>query len=147
MKDKIVEILKQNISSKIVFEDKPYGEYYSEIDGIDQAAEEIVAKLGLGLIPVTERMPEELVPVLVYSPKQTTRKTKFDVSWRYEGRWVSWWLSGITHWCPLPAEPVDYSMFENPLCDLHDFPMKKVNGEHVCEICEWEEKESLAKRW
>jgi hypothetical protein len=57
-------------------------------------------------IPVTERMPEELIPVLVYIPDQEHINTA--IYERKEGWYETYEstviLSQVTHWMPL-AEP------------------------------------------
>ena len=64
--------------------------------------------VGCRWIPVTERLPEEFVSVLVYipsdSPFQTVREAYF-----VNGSWgAKMWIYGadeITHWMPLPEPP------------------------------------------
>ncbi len=67
-------------------------------------------------IPVEERLPEELEPVLftVY-PKDTQLYNKYGkviyLAWRENGEWLDWEgkrvsdVFIVTHWMPLPEPP------------------------------------------
>jgi len=65
-------------------------------------------------IPVTERLPEEGVDVLVSSPCPNSDTPNIDIaSWGGEGAQGPVWREGDcgrlwpTHWMPLPAPPTD----------------------------------------
>ncbi len=61
-------------------------------------------------IPVTERLPEEYEPVLVYDPSMDHGQYVMEATWSVDG-----WMTefdfdhdenpGITHWMPLPEPP------------------------------------------
>lgn len=55
-------------------------------------------------ISVEERLPEENVRVLVYLKSDAQPFTRFDTDRRRNGEWVRW-VTGITHWMPLPEPP------------------------------------------
>lgn len=55
-------------------------------------------------IPVTERLPEEAVRVLVWLRKGSSDYTQMDTDRRYRARWVRWG-SCVTHWMPVPEPP------------------------------------------
>lgn len=55
-------------------------------------------------VPVTERLPEEDVRVLVWLSKQDFLYTRIDTDRLINGKWTRWnWR--VTHWMPLPEPP------------------------------------------
>ena len=55
-------------------------------------------------IPVTERLPQEDVRVLVWLTDGVNSYTKMDTDRRHNNRWVRWGMY-VTHWTPLPTPP------------------------------------------
>jgi hypothetical protein len=55
-------------------------------------------------IPVTERLPQEDVRVLVWLTDGVNSYTKMDTDRRHNNRWVRWGMY-VTHWMPLPTPP------------------------------------------
>ena len=56
-------------------------------------------------IPVTERLPDEDVRVLVWLVADNPSKyTRIDTDRRHDSRWVRW-EKYVTHWMPLPEPP------------------------------------------
>ena len=53
-------------------------------------------------IPVSERLPEEGVAVIVKYESGYAIAFYKDGVWR---RYSNWWIDGITHWRPLPEQP------------------------------------------
>ena len=85
--------------------------YSSGEEGHEMTAEDIadyLAENGVTIqrwIPVTERLPEELKPVLTLN-----EEGYFSECGRWTGRrWETTWefedLTGVTHWMPLPEPP------------------------------------------
>ena len=64
-------------------------------------------------IPVAERLPEEMVSVLVWMPDLPHAEHGMDIGSYMNFEWgVSWMVSDgrsafPTHWMPLPAPPAD----------------------------------------
>ena len=61
-------------------------------------------------IPVSERLPEEYEPVLVYNPnvdhgKTVMEATRSDNGWKTEFDFEAYENNEITHWMPLPEPP------------------------------------------
>ncbi len=58
--------------------------------------------VGSKWIPVSERLPDERVPVLTFTDKGTQRIGRL-----YGSEWYTtmWELDGVTHWMPLPDPP------------------------------------------
>ena len=67
------------------------------------ASNEVIAKNKPKWIPVTERLPEKYVRVLVYS-KATRMGRGIDFT-NADGNWFS--TQKVTHWMPLPESPKD----------------------------------------
>ncbi len=56
-------------------------------------------------IPVTERLPEDYLPVLVYKTGPDESYGNVDSAYRSMGRWVGCIGLYVTHWMPLPTPP------------------------------------------
>ena len=84
----------------------PCDEYGYRIDSDLMEAHSMAVKaLRNAWIPVTERLPEEMKPVLAWCGEGY-----FAECARWTGRrWVKMWdfedLTGVTHWMPLPKPP------------------------------------------
>lgn len=92
-------------------------EHYDSIETVNEAC-----RMGMEAlqrtrwIPVEERLPEELKPVLfaVY-PKDTQLYNKYGkvvyLAWRENGEWLDWEgkrvsdVFIVTHWMPIPCPP------------------------------------------
>ena len=55
-------------------------------------------------IPVTERLPQEDVRVLIWLTDGVNSYTKMDTDRIHNNRWVRWGMY-VTHWMPLPQPP------------------------------------------
>lgn len=80
-------------------------EYDKEkIQSLEAELEELRNKLfTYRWIPVSERLPEEGISVLAWG-----HMNEPGIAWRREGMWEDVeeiWLTGITHWMPLPHPP------------------------------------------
>lgn len=58
-----------------------------------------------GWIPVTERLPEELVPVLIYEPEYARGYKSMATAFRINEHWQGCVDGAVTHWMPLPEGP------------------------------------------
>ena len=56
-------------------------------------------------VDVSERLPEDCIPVLVKGVSDNAHRKGYDVCWRNAGVWTSWFVSEITHWMSLPELP------------------------------------------
>ena len=75
----------------------PYGK--AECCGVEMQADKLIAN-GVTMqkwIPVSERLPEVNVPVLVYDGDYVDGREFYDLS--YVSKY------GVTHWMPLPEPP------------------------------------------
>lgn len=92
-------------------------EHYDSIETVNEACRMGMEALERSRwIPVEERLPEELKPVLfaVY-PKDTQLYNKYGkvvyLAWRENGEWLDWEgkrvsdVFIVTHWMPLPEPP------------------------------------------
>lgn len=71
---------------------------------IMKRAAERLKQLDNQWIPVTERLPEEDVRVLVWVGENSCNFPMIDTDRIHNGRWVRW-DRYITHWMPLPEPP------------------------------------------
>lgn len=58
-----------------------------------------------GWIPVGERLPKEMQPVLAWSAHGNVCETARWTGYRWEATWDYEEFSGVTHWQPLPHPP------------------------------------------
>ena len=56
-------------------------------------------------ISVEERLPEELVPVLIYEPEYARGYKSMATAFRINGCWHGCVDGAVTHWMPLPELP------------------------------------------
>lgn len=56
-------------------------------------------------IPVTERLPEEMKPVLAWTPMNEFMETAMWTGIRWEKTWDFDTIYTVTHWMPLPEPP------------------------------------------
>lgn len=56
-------------------------------------------------ISVKERLPEELVPVLIYEPEYARGYKSMATAFRINGCWHGCVDGAVTHWMPLPELP------------------------------------------
>ena len=56
-------------------------------------------------ISVGERLPEELVPVLIYEPEYARGYKSMATAFRINGCWHGCVDGAVTHWMPLPKPP------------------------------------------
>jgi hypothetical protein len=89
MREKLIELIEQA--------------YFCNIESL---ADHLIAN-GVTIqkwIPVTERLPEEDVRVLVWVGANSCNFPVIDTDRIHNGRWVRW-DEYITHWMPLPEPP------------------------------------------
>jgi hypothetical protein len=58
-------------------------------------------------IPVEERLPEDLIPVLVKGTSDNPHRAGCEVTWCFYHKWTGTLVNDITHWRPLPEPPVE----------------------------------------
>ena len=58
-----------------------------------------------GWIPVTDRLPEEMKPVLAWTPMGEFLETAMWTGIRWEKTWDFDTIYTVTHWMPLPEPP------------------------------------------
>lgn len=97
-----VEIVRISIS------ERPMDEY-DEMDFCGELclfAEQLIQKAKEpNWIPVTERLPEELKPVLAWHGEGYFAECARWTGHRWESTWEFEDLTGVTHWMPLPEPP------------------------------------------
>ena len=105
MREKLIEVLSRYNSPPPCDTCKtPIG--HCDMCGIDRLADYLISS-GVTIqqwIPVTERLPEEDVRVLVWLGTGDITYTQIDTDRLHKKKWRRW-TKNVTHWMPLPEPP------------------------------------------
>ena len=82
-----------------------FEELRAELEAVKAERDEALAALGDGWVPVGERLPDDSVAVLMWSPSQGMYLGSFDAGFWFADNGPMPEEMEVTHWRELPAPP------------------------------------------
>ena len=101
MREKLIELLRE-----VQYQGNAVHGYHDNYIQNSEIADHLIAS-GVTIqqwIPVTERLPEEDVRVLVWLGTGDITYTQIDTDRLHKKKWRRW-TKNVTHWMPLPEPP------------------------------------------